>query len=114
MAWQVEDIFARIRKMHPFLWAEAAQSKAQVLATGMRTRFLPPLTCWQEVLVKQTICRKNYGSLGLLASIVDAEKLAISLTATSLTIIYLFITDLSLVICRFTMMYFKCVFLFIC
>lgn len=75
--------------MHPFLWAEAAQSEAQVLVTGMRTRILPPLTCWHEVLVKQTICRKNYGRLGLLASTVDAEKLAISLTATSLMIIYL-------------------------
>ena len=63
MAWQVEDILVGMRKRHPFSLGRSGSEPGRVLMTGMRTRFLLPLTPWQEVLVKQTICRKNYGVL---------------------------------------------------
>ena len=90
MAWQVEDILVGMRKRHPFSLGRSSSEPGRVLVTGVRTRFLLPLTPWQEGLVKQTICRNNYGSLGLRASTVDTEKLAISLSATSLKITFIY------------------------
>lgn len=89
-AWQVEDILVGMRKRHPFSLGRSSSEPGSVLVTGMRTRLLLPLTPWQEVLVKQTICRNHYGSLGLLASTVDIEKLAINLSATSLKITFIY------------------------
>ena len=50
----------RNEKRHPFSLGRSGSEPGRVLVTGKRTRFLLPLTPWQEVLVKQTICRKNY------------------------------------------------------
>lgn len=60
MAWQAEVIFVGIRKRHPFPWAEAAQSQACVLVTGMRTRF-----CLHSLDTgsKANNLQKEYGSL---------------------------------------------------